>query len=80
MSVPSLPCVAARQNAGDKTKEALEFCKDLYRDSRLDPLREVMTFETVPTLSMQSNPRYVTDEQRTALDVLGSLSKGVGTK
>ena len=34
-----------------------------------------MSFDQEPTLEMQSNPRYVTDEQRPALDVYKSLNE-----
>jgi hypothetical protein len=84
---PSLPCysvlhacvpdptaaAAARQNVSNNSKEAVDFCKELYKDPRLDPLREAIAFAEPPSLSMQSNSAYVTDEQRTALDVYGGL-------
>ncbi len=86
---PSLPCYTvlhacapnpapaptqAAANA-EKTKEVLAFCKQLYEDSRLNPLRGIMVFDQPPTSEMQSDPRYVTDEQRPALDVYKSLNE-----
>jgi len=86
---PSLPCYsvlhacapnpvpASTQAAAvaDKTKEATAFCKQLYEDPRLNPLRGIISFDQEPTLEMQSNPRYVTNEQRPALDVYKSLNE-----
>jgi hypothetical protein len=86
---PSLPCYtvlhACAPNpapastqaaaAAEKTKEAVAFCKQLYQDSRLDPLRGTIALDASPTLEMQGNPRYVTDEQRPALDVFKSLNE-----
>jgi hypothetical protein len=80
---PSLPCysvlhacvpdpsaaAAASQNASERSKEAVAFCKSLYKDPRLDPLRGVTSLDAPPTLSMQANTGYATDEQRAALDV-----------
>ena len=57
----------------DRTKEAVASCKELYADPRLDPLRGVISIDAAPTLSMQSNQNYVTDDQRTALDVYQPL-------
>ena len=59
----------------EKTKEAVAFCKQLYQDPRLDPLRGVIALDELPTLEMQSNPRYVTDDQRPALDLFKSLGE-----
>jgi hypothetical protein len=85
---PSLPCysvlhacapnpvtASTQAAAAEKNKEAADFCKQLYQDPRLDPLRGIMSFDQAPTLEMQSNPRYVTDEQRPALDVYKSLNE-----
>ena len=71
------PCVpnasaalpAPGTSVADKTKEATEACKELAKDPRLDPLRGVVAFSSLPTLEMQSNPGYVTEEQRAALNV-----------
>ena len=82
---PSLPCysvlhacvpnpVPAAAQA-ESTKETLAFCKGLLQDPRLDPLRGVIALGQAPSLAMQNNPRYVTDDQRPALDVLKSLSE-----
>jgi hypothetical protein len=62
-------------NLAEKTKEAAAACKELYQDPRLDPVRGVIALDQAPTLEMQSNPRYVTDEQRPALDVFKSLNE-----
>jgi hypothetical protein len=59
----------------EKNKEALAFCKQLYQDPRLDPLRGIIAIDEPPTLEMESNPRYVTDVQRPALDVAKSLNE-----
>ncbi|HZS84346.1 MAG TPA: hypothetical protein VFA50_15835 [Stellaceae bacterium] len=64
---------AAQQNVASNTKEATEFCKTLYNDPRLDPLRGVTTFDAAPSLSMQSNASYITEEQRPALDAFEGL-------
>jgi hypothetical protein len=85
---PSLPCYsvlhacvpnpasASTQAAvAEKTKEAAASCKELYQDPRLNSLRGVIALDQPPTLEMQSNPRYVTDEQRPALDVFKSLNE-----
>jgi hypothetical protein len=85
---PSLPCYlvlyACAPNpapastpaaAAEKMKEAAAFCKQLYQDPRLDSLRGIMSFDQPPTLEMQSNPGYVTDEQRPALDAYKSLNE-----
>jgi hypothetical protein len=86
---PSLPCYsvlhacapnpvpASTQAAAiaEKNKEALAFCKQLYQDPRLDPLRGIIAIDEPPTLEMESNPRYVTDVQRPALDVAKSLNE-----
>lgn len=86
---PSLPCysvlhacapnpasastAAPGQTLSDKTKDAVAFCKELYADPRLAPLRGVISIEAAPSLSMQSNKDYATDEQRTALDAYQPL-------
>src|SRR5208337_2708390 len=81
----SLPCYsvlhacapnpAPASATADKTKEAAAFCKQLYQDQRLDPLRGIIAIGESPTLEMQSNPGYVTDEQKPALDVFKSLNE-----
>ena len=80
---PNLPCYAVLHACvpnpvpasaqADRTKEAVASCKELYADPRLDPLRGVISIDAAPTLSMQSNQNYVTDDQRTALDVYQPL-------
>jgi hypothetical protein len=47
----------------------------LYQDPRLDPLRGIIALGEPPTLEMQSDPRYVTDEQRPVLDVFKSINE-----
>src|SRR5262249_1101835 len=64
---PALPPPGT--TVADKTKEATEGCKELAKDPRLDPLRGVVAFNSLPTLEMQSNPGYVIDEQPAALNV-----------
>jgi hypothetical protein len=79
---PSLPCYSVLHACAlnpepasaiaDKTKEALALCKKLSQDPRLDPLRGIIAIDESPTLEMQSNPGYVTDEQKPSLDVFKS--------
>jgi predicted aspartyl protease len=80
---PSLPCyyvlhacvpdpAAAKANS-NATKEATAFCKELYKDPRLDPLRGFVSLDEPPTLRMQSIEAMVTDEQMPALDVLQTV-------
>jgi hypothetical protein len=82
---PSLPCytvlhacvpnpVAASVQV-DRNKEAVSFCKELYKDPRLDVIRGVIALDQPPTLDMQSNPTRITDVQRPALDVFKSISE-----
>jgi predicted aspartyl protease len=80
---PSLPCYSvlhacvpdpsAAKASANATKEASNFCHDLYKDPRLDPLRGILSLEDPPTLHMQSIDEMITDEQRTALDALPAL-------
>jgi hypothetical protein len=82
---PNLPCYAELHACvpnpipvsapAEKTKEAAAFCKELYQDPRLDPLRGVIALDQPPTLEMQSNPQRITDIQRPALDVFKSLNE-----
>lgn len=82
---PSLPCymvlhacvpnpVAASAQA-DRTKETVAYCHELYKDPRLDPIRDVVAIDQLPTLEMQSNSAHLTDVQRPALDVFRSLNE-----
>jgi hypothetical protein len=86
---PSLPCYSVLRACApnplptstqaaavaEKTKEAAGACKQLYQDPRLDPLRGIIALGEPPTLEMQSDPRYVTDEQRPVLDVFKSINE-----
>jgi hypothetical protein len=82
---PSLPCYtvlracvpnpAPAAAQADRIKEAVAYCKGLYNDSSLDPLRGVIAIDQAPTLEMQSNPAHITDAQRPALDVLRSVAE-----
>jgi predicted aspartyl protease len=77
---PSLPCYSvlhacvpdpeAAKASTNATKEATAFCKGLYKDPRLDPLRGVLSLDEAPTLKMQTIQEKVTEEQRVALDTL----------
>ncbi len=60
---------------GEKTKEAAASCQQLYQDPHLKPLRGIIALGEPPTLEMQSNPHYVTDEQRASLDIFKSLNE-----
>jgi hypothetical protein len=79
---PSLPCynVLSVCTAGrigssltDKTKEAHKYCQELYADARLDPIRDVIAIDKIPTLTQQQNPDFITNEQRPALDAYKEL-------
>jgi hypothetical protein len=80
---PSLPCYtvlracvpnpAPASAQADRTKEAAAYCKGLYNDPRLDPLRGVIALDQSPTLGMQSSSARITDVQRPALDALKSM-------
>jgi hypothetical protein len=82
---PSLPCYALLHACvpnpvpvsapAERTKEAAAFCKELYQDPRLNPLRGVIALDQPPTLEMQSNTQRITDKQRPALDVFKSLNE-----
>jgi hypothetical protein len=82
---PNLPCYAVLHACvpnpmpvsaqAERTKEAAAYCKELYQDPRLDPLRGVVALDQPPTLEMQSNPQRITDVQRPALDVFKSLNE-----
>jgi hypothetical protein len=54
-------------------KEALNFCKELASDQRLDPIRGIVAIDTAPTLAQQSNSNFISNEDRPALDVLKGL-------
>ena len=71
----SAPASGEPAMSGEKTTEAVTSCKQLYLDQRLDPLRGIVALGEPPTLEMQSDPRYVTDEQRAALDVFKSQNE-----
>lgn len=81
---PSLPCYnvlhvcvpnpVSTTAQTEKNQAAAAYCKQLYTDQRLNPVRGVIALDEQPTLAMQSNPVRVTDEQRAALDVFKSLS------
>jgi len=61
------------QTLSGRWNEAIAFCKDLFKDARLDPLRGVIAFDSRPTLEMKANSAYVTQEQRDALNVYEQL-------
>ena len=87
---PSLPCYtvlracvpdpALVSDLTDKLKKAVAYCKGLYSDPRLDPLRGVIALGRSPTLEMQSNSAGITDVQRPALDVLKSVAEQCRSK
>ena len=82
---PSLPCyymlhacvpdpAAARaKSPSNATREATAFCRGLYKDPRLNPLRDLVSLDEPPTLKMQSIDAMVTDDQRAALNVLQTV-------
>jgi hypothetical protein len=82
---PNLPCYAVLHACvpnpmpasaqADRTREAAALCKELYQDPRLNPVRGVIALDQPPTLQMQSNPQFITDAQRPALDVFKSLNE-----
>jgi outer membrane protein assembly factor BamE (lipoprotein component of BamABCDE complex) len=59
---------APGRSVTDRTKEAIAFCNESYKDSRLDPIRAVIALSSAPTLSQQSNSDFISDEQLSALD------------
>jgi hypothetical protein len=87
---PSLPCYTvlhacvpnpvAASIQTDRNKEAVAYCRELYKDPRLDIIRGVITLDQPPTLEMQSNSAHITDIQRPALDVFRSLNEQCRSK
>lgn len=81
---PSLPCYnvlhvcvpnpVSTAAQTEKNQATVAYCKQLYADRRLDPIRGVVALDELPTLAMQSNSARVTDEQRPAIDAMKSLS------
>ena len=71
--IPHQPAPPLRAKLSATKEDAVAFCKELYADPRLAPLRGVISIEAAPSLSMQSNKDYATDEQRTALDAYQPL-------
>jgi hypothetical protein len=84
LMAPSLPCynvlsicTAGRIGVNDaiakNTRDATQFCKELYADERLNPIRGTVALDEPPTLSQQNDPTFIKDTQRPALDVLKEL-------
>lgn len=82
---PSLPCYtmlsACVPNPTSSSErkaslaEALQYCKSLYSDARLNPIRGVVSIDESPSLAMQSNPMHLDATQRPAIDALGPLKQ-----
>lgn len=87
---PSLPCYSvlhacvpnpgtasaqAESTQGERSKEAFAYCKELFKDPRLDFIRGVIAIDQQPTLEMQSNSKYITEIQRPAVDFLKTLKE-----
>ena len=64
---------APSQSIADKSKEATASCNESYKDSRLDPIRDVIAISSVPTLSQQSNANFIENSQLSALDAYSEL-------
>jgi hypothetical protein len=56
-----------------RLKEATNFCKELYSDTRLDPIRRIVAIDAAPTLVQQSNSNFIANEERPALDAYKEL-------
>jgi hypothetical protein len=69
----SAATVPSPQTASTKWHEAVAFCKDLYKDPALDPLRGVIGVDAPVTLEMQANKSKVSDEQRKALSAYQTI-------
>jgi S1-C subfamily serine protease len=66
----------AQQKADEhkqKVQDALASCRDLQADPRLDPIRGIVSIAGRPDLAMRSNPSFITEEQRPAVNALQSL-------
>lgn len=87
---PSLPCYpvlfactegrlgvadGTREAAADRSKDAGEFCRELYKDPRLDTIRGLVSLDLPPTLAQQSNAEFITIEQRPALSAYKELNE-----
>jgi hypothetical protein len=64
---------AGQTKLDEKTAAAVAYCKELYADHRLDPLRGVVTLGEPPNAEMKKNPLFVSDEERAALDAFRPL-------
>lgn len=51
-------------------KAAINFCKELYADERLNPIRGIVVIGEPATLSQQSDSSFIKDAQRPALEAL----------
>jgi S1-C subfamily serine protease len=58
---------SAQSNA---MKAAINFCKELYADERLNPIRGIVVIGEPATLSQQSDSSFIKDAQRPALEAL----------
>jgi hypothetical protein len=96
---PSLPCypvlsactagrlatsgTTTTQTVAEKSNEAAAFCRELCKDPRLDPIRAVIALFSAPTLSQQTNPDFIKDEQLQALEaykeILGQCRSKIAT-
>ncbi len=59
----------------EKTEAVVAYCKELYRDRRLEPLRGVVSLGEPPSAEMRKNPLFVSDEERVALDAFKPLNE-----
>ena len=50
------------------TKEALSSCRELYSDKSLEPIRSSIQLDGTPTLAQLSDPSFIDDLQRPALE------------
>jgi hypothetical protein len=64
----------SNQTPAERANEVLNFCRELYKDKRLDAIRGVIAFEA-PTFSQQRNTNFIRNEQRPALDAFKELNE-----
>jgi len=84
---PASIAVIARTEASPPSRtaaqwkdELVNYCRNLYKDKRLDAVRGVLSFADAPTLSQQRNPNFITNEQRPALDAWKELYEKCNNK
>ncbi len=79
-SIPATQGTTSNQTVEEKTSKATSFCWKLYKDPRLDSIRSVIALFYVPSLSQQSNPDFIKDEQLPALVAYKELQEQCRTR